>query len=240
MQATQYIRKRNAGFTSRSRKWIISIVALLLIGSLINVVVLWTIGTLAPINVLRYDYLADPQTIWQSVPRQIEAPSVCKATRCSSFGHTLVSWWLYGELEHTPDNRIVVPEAEYIIEYSIGWPLRCVTEQTAGYSDRPVSYPKGRLSIPGPWLPRRVSFAGDGLVPLNIMPLPFAANAVFYGALVLLVRQRMYDVRPYYRRVKGRCPRCGYDLRSDRSAGCPECGRGRASTPVTLKGATRT
>ncbi len=41
------------------------------------------------------------------------------------------------------------------------------------------------------------------------------------------------QLRAWLRRTRGRCPRCGYDLRGQLSSGCPECGWNRANHPVT-------
>jgi len=57
-------------------------------------------------------------------------------------------------------------------------------------------------------------------------PLPSAIVAiVVVHVMALLCRW----ILPDDRRVRGlmTCPGCGYDLRGDRSAGCPECGWGR-------------
>lgn len=46
----------------------------------------------------------------------------------------------------------------------------------------------------------------------------------------VLVTSRLFEVmrRRKAERMRGKCPRCGYDLRGSVSPGCPECG-----TPVT-------
>ena len=43
---------------------------------------------------------------------------------------------------------------------------------------------------------------------------------------ILLFAMPLLRARVRWRR--GRCPRCGYDLKGDHSSGCPECGSGRA------------
>ena len=54
----------------------------------------------------------------------------------------------------------------------------------------------------------------------------FAINTVFYAA-ILWLPFAPFQLRRYLRRKRGLCIKCGYDLRGDFAAGCPECGWGR-------------
>ena len=51
----------------------------------------------------------------------------------------------------------------------------------------------------------------------------FAVNTIFYAA-ILWVPFAPFVLRRHIRRKRGRCPQCAYDLRSDLTSGCPECG----------------
>ena len=52
----------------------------------------------------------------------------------------------------------------------------------------------------------------------------FAINTVFYAAILWLLTLSPFTARRMIRRKRGHCLKCGYDLRGDYSAGCPECG----------------
>ncbi len=54
------------------------------------------------------------------------------------------------------------------------------------------------------------------MLPLAIIVPGFAANTLFYAA--------PFATRRLIRRKRGLCVACGYDLRGNLSAGCPECG----------------
>ena len=49
-------------------------------------------------------------------------------------------------------------------------------------------------------------------------------NEVFYGSVIALSFVGWIQGRRAIRRKRGLCIKCGYDLRGDFSAGCPECG----------------
>ena len=51
----------------------------------------------------------------------------------------------------------------------------------------------------------------------------FVGVALIIALPFILRRYRLF--MPF--RVRGRCPKCAYDLRGDTDEGCPECGWGR-------------
>ena len=56
-----------------------------------------------------------------------------------------------------------------------------------------------------------------------------AVNIVFYGVILwMLLHVAPCTLRRQIRRRRGRCVKCGYDLRGDLPGGCPECGWNRA------------
>jgi hypothetical protein len=87
--------------------------------------------------------------------------------------------------------------------------------------------------VPAPrWLGRdRFSAIGMSWTSPAIPLLPiwrgFGLNVVMYGTAVFLLWAGPGAIRRSVRKRRGRCVRCGYDLRGlpDAEAKCPECGR---------------
>ncbi len=68
-------------------------------------------------------------------------------------------------------------------------------------------------------------------LPLHPLWRGFAINTVFYAAILWLLTLGPSAARRTIRRRRGHCLNCGYDLRGDFSAGCPECGWRREDVP---------
>ena len=69
----------------------------------------------------------------------------------------------------------------------------------------------------------------DDYLPLRLLWPGFAINTIFYAAILWLLTLGPFNVRRFIRRKRGRCIKCGYDLRGHsrtNSGGevCPECG----------------
>jgi hypothetical protein len=66
------------------------------------------------------------------------------------------------------------------------------------------------------------------VLPLRPIPLGFAADALIlacvFAAMSLLFTRPVGFLKRSARMQRGQCLRCGYDLRYDFAAGCPECG----------------
>lgn len=56
----------------------------------------------------------------------------------------------------------------------------------------------------------------------------FIANSIVYAVLAFLFINGLLFAHRRSRRLRGRCPRCAYDLRAEFANGCPECGWNRA------------
>jgi hypothetical protein len=66
-----------------------------------------------------------------------------------------------------------------------------------------------------------------GRVPLRPLWPGFLIDSLFYAAIWFGVFLAPGMAKRAIRRKRGRCPRCGYDLRGELAGGCPECGWGR-------------
>jgi len=66
-----------------------------------------------------------------------------------------------------------------------------------------------------------------GCLPLRPLWPGLIAGSVFYALILFPIVRAPSVLRRLIRRKRGRCPKCGYDLRGQHDAGCPECGWGR-------------
>ena len=69
--------------------------------------------------------------------------------------------------------------------------------------------------------------ANAGLLPLRPILPGFAINTIFYAAILWILMLGPVTARRMIRRKRGRCIKCGYDLRGTSGGGgevCPECG----------------
>jgi hypothetical protein len=55
----------------------------------------------------------------------------------------------------------------------------------------------------------------------------FLIDSIFYALILWLLIPGPFVLRRLIRIKRGRCPKCGYDLRGDLKRGCPECGWNR-------------
>lgn len=88
------------------------------------------------------------------------------------------------------------------------------------------------LIVSGAWVSpiqgRAVNFEAETtLLPWRPLWAGFAANTALYSALWFGVLFVPGAARRWVRLRRGRCLKCGYDLRGNLAAGCPECGWGR-------------
>ncbi len=118
-------------------------------------------------------------------------------TRTEATGH-----WDFDPSNITRQDRYSIDNVE------LGWPLRCI----AGELWHEWHGPPGMLVASGAQWPNRVIWSG------------MIVNEVFYGSVIALSFVGWIQARRAIRRKRGQCTKCGYDLRGDFSAGCPECG----------------
>jgi hypothetical protein len=104
-------------------------------------------------------------------------------------------------------------------EVACGWPMRCLHGwKAAGPSSC------GTIDQPE-WLERISAWNGD--LPVTPWWPGLVVNSVIYTSMWMTILVAPATTRHVLRRARGRCVRCGYNLRGDLDAGCPECGWGR-------------
>ncbi len=122
------------------------------------------------------------------------------------------------------------PDADRFEEQASGWPLLCLRLDgplfwfVNGHAS-PYSEMSGRLELPWfepPW---------RNVVPYHPIWPGFAINTTLYASVLLLLALVPFTARRMIRRKRGHCIKCGYDLRGEPDAGCPECGWRREDVP---------
>ncbi|MEZ6232879.1 MAG: hypothetical protein R3B68_01700 [Phycisphaerales bacterium] len=120
---------------------------------------------------------------------------------------------------------------DYGFDDARGWPMPCLW-YAVGHP--PSAY--GTMYQPQPSLHGGTPLSFGGLTPASdIRALPLipiwrglAINTAFYALVWAVVVYALIGLRLLWRRRRGLCPRCGYDVERDWESGCPECGWGRA------------
>ena len=105
-----------------------------------------------------------------------------------------------------------------------GWPLLALHgEQQAGVisSGRTLTWQYG-TAVPFPTFGKQNS--SDAILPFRPLWPEFAINTIFYAAILWLLILGPFALRSHIRHKHGHCVNCGYNLRGDFTAGCPECG----------------
>ncbi|MDY7109169.1 MAG: hypothetical protein SYC29_11095 [Planctomycetota bacterium] len=112
-------------------------------------------------------------------------------------------------------------------EQGCGWPRFSLWSALAARpaEDTPQAYvasPMASISLDSgpPSYPRTSHRA----LPVRPIWPGFAINTLFYAIVLWLLIPGPFVLRRVIRIKRGRCPKCGYDLRHALSGGCPECG----------------
>ncbi len=217
------------------------LVVFLLLGAIVNVAVAWGC-------VLSFPVVNQPGVILREPisPESWEHRSVQRTV-----GRTRINWLRYERRPYplslkagspAPSRITVIPDQSGSRELT-GWPLRALTCANPTQSFLYDGDPSGSSSYYD-FGPTPLSDVVNGITvghesvggligrsrliwrALPYQPIwpGFAISTVFYAVTLWLLLFNLSIVRRYARFERGHCPRCGYELRGDFSAGCPECG----------------
>ena len=143
----------------------------------------------------------------------------------------------WSKLGGTPDAKRDKEFRRVREEYAFGWPGLAL-----GYrfeSDAPGTNTRNRVIVYqyDPSLERYVGALHigsslpltnwTGYLPLQVLWRGFVADSLLYAVGWFVPIGGIALARLGLRRYRGKCAKCGYDLRGDFSTGCAECGWGR-------------
>ena len=142
-----------------------------------------------------------------------------------------VDTWLQGEAVRVPSDLVTAPywsrtsdppvETDYqaggLWEEARGWPMRSLMWVWPRKESDTLIRALNLGDVQGPvGIPRAL--------PLQPIWPGFAINTLTYAA-VLWLPFAPFTIRRVIRRRRGRCIKCGYDLRHAEHQACPECGQ---------------
>ncbi len=225
----------------RLKRRIVTILIFLLLGAIVNVAVAWGL-----------DYwLANAiHTYWPGVrvtekelvrwcdrtPELFEYPFELthgiKDHRIGQSSYEMLSGWDPGPADReSSGSRVLFDEA--VIVDRRGWPMISLEKQGwyrhESDPQRSSSATVGVLHLPRTWDCGHT----NQMLPLRPIWPGFLINTVFYTAILWPLYISPFILRRHIRHKRGRCIKCGYDLRGDLDAGCPECGWNRESEAAT-------
>lgn len=122
------------------------------------------------------------------------------------------------------DGRAAPRRAIIVSRLDSGWPFRALRGYKILYMERQSDGSRktsnrefGYVRIP----------LSSKWVPVEVVRRGFVTNTLIYATSIGILIICLLALQRLSRRARGKCTNCGYDLRHDYSAGCPECGRCR-------------
>ena len=219
------------------------LVVFLLLGTVVNVAVAWGITAHAEFDEasLQETQTTIEESEWpRAVPRHW--PSLRTAWESHPFGW-VVRRFIGRRIHWDPTtDQQERRELFYVDICEVGWPSRCL--QWESWREFEVNFPQGTTiyrneghPVPSWWRSgitvsaQRFGFGSQSWKALPIHPVyfGFVINTIFYAVFMWCVTFGPFTARRVLRRKRGHCIKCGYDVRGDFSAGCPECGWQRES-----------
>ena len=187
----------------------IKLVVFLLLGAVGNVGVAWGCAAWSP---LIYDRTADLEYRFADDPKR--PASTWPMQRYTTSGLRVTAHIRTGS--PPPDDW------SWKLIWMAGWPYAALTgdglwSRVASGEIRQVQVTTGiQISSEKATEPR--------VLPLRPILPGFAINTLFYAAVLWTLTLGPFAARRIIRRKRGRCAKCGYDLRAAEHDACPECG----------------
>lgn len=216
----------------------------LLLGTIINVAVAWGCAMWIDVSTVAEDVYVEmvfePYVYkrWTLLKFKRPGATFFISQREADFDHGAIETHLrpsevvptWTALKTVGTRNIVVDEDKY--PDGRGWPnlsLWCEYVELPPGSQFGIDYEHAAVGGIEVGLSRWGWGGGGGEMFPRALPLRpiwpgFAINTVFYAAILWLLTLGPFTARRLIRHKRGRCAKCGYDLRHADHAVCPECG----------------
>jgi hypothetical protein len=233
------------------KRWGSRVLLFLLLGAIVNIAVAWGCVMSAPdVSVVRTGSVDDRTaehlladwggTLTEDALAHGSTWKVPGLTRIWVRAGSSFSWPRDATLSVEEDGPGWLGEASFALAeecfiYRAGWPL-CSLAGAEHRPPRPDLAGDAQTRLVGLWKPRRriVDWWRSDAAGLPVRPIwpGLVVNTLFYAAILWLLIAGPFMLRRVIRLKRGRCPRCGYDLRGSppevgAGGGCPECGWNR-------------
>ncbi len=224
------------------KRRLVTILIVLTLGSILNVAVAWGFhlwGYRPPRSI-------DSVPLWANRPAEVSDLAIWRlrsapdwpvepstSSRYTSPGLTLDKYinivGMFDPAGLPPEqfDALMARRHSFWIERSrCGWPMRCLSVDVWSHmhGTAHVLYATNALRV-------RTSPVLD--LPSRVHAVGTIVNTVVYAALLWVLYSTPFGLRRIIRRKRGHCIKCGYDLRGDLDAGCPECGWNREAEVST-------
>ena len=214
-----------------------TILLFLLLGAIGNVAVAWGLCAFGPPweeGTYRYLDEREGRAFWDRVV-QAYLPGTERyyASRTDVFGRTMFfakSMQVRAQDLTDVDRAagLVILEGE-LDQLEYGWPRRALRTIIVRW----ITFDSSVLEVRVVGGIRQSDNPFSGAFPLLPIWPGFIMNTLFYAAMLWLLITGPFVLRRLIRRKRGHCIKCGYDLRGDFDAGCPECGWNREAEVTT-------
>ena len=199
-------------YTPRMRRWTLHILLCLILGAITTVAVAWGLAWLDRDDwAFSEERELDRTSAGARVENWLETYGRIDSDECD----WLTGRWRVGDGSDVIEIGYLVPDSpmDSLTIQTAGWPKRCMDGGTHWDFDYETEFAGEEVQ----WIARfpTTAIVLDGL-PLRPIWPGFVIDTVFYAAIWFGVFFGFTSGKRFLRAKRGRCPRCGYDLRGQK------------------------